>query len=112
MYKLPITNTPNQRLVFNVPVNGENRQFELILSYNTIAEYWTIDIKDFVSKDLYISGLPLLCSFGRMANILAPYACLGIGSLYVAPINFTPESRPTENNLGSDYVLLWGDNGE
>ena len=33
-----------------------------------------------------------------------------IGAIYVAPINETPNSAPDADDLGTNYVLIWGDN--
>ena len=102
-------NFPNQKMVVVVPVDDENRFFEIEANYNEIAEYWTMTIRDVETGKDILTGIPLLTSFGDFANIMKQYGYKNIGSVYVYPKQFTKASRPNDTNLGTDYIILWGD---
>ena len=73
MYKIPLTNSPNQTFRVTVPVNNENKTFTI-------------------------------------ANILRQQSYLRIGSIYVAPFQLTDNCAPDDEDLGTNYLLIWADN--
>lgn len=110
MYKIPLTNSPNQTLRFTVPVNDENKTFMCKLSFNEQANYWTMSLFDSYTEEEIISCIPLLSSQYKYANILRQQGYMRIGAVYIAPINETPNSAPDADDLGTNYVVIWGDN--
>lgn len=109
MYKIPLTNSPNQTFEVTIPVNGINKTFVFNMWYNYFAEYWLLTISDKRTEQIIISNTPLLSSTYDFANMLRQYGYKMIGNAYIAPYN-KKLSMPNNENIGSDFVLLWGDN--
>ncbi len=110
MYKIPLTNSPNQTFKVVVPVNDENKTFTVKLNYNEQAEYWSLSLFDSFDETPIFMNLPMLSSKYRYANILRQLDYKRIGSIYIAPIYETENSAPDASNLGTNYILIWGDN--
>lgn len=105
MYIIPLTTDPNQTFSSTIPVDGKNITFYFFLRFNTEAGYWALDIMD-KNKNTILSSVPLISGI----NLLAQYSYLNIGSAYIAKIDKTIASdQPNEYNLGTDFVLVWGD---
>lgn len=109
MYKIPLTNSPNQTFVLNVPVDDENKRFGINLFYNEQGDFWSMTIFDPQTKNGIVSNIPLLSAFSKFSNILEQFSYLNIGSLYVVPMKEDKKSRPTKDNIGTDYIVVWGD---
>ena len=111
MLVVPLTNSPNQSFYSSIPINGENREFKLELWYNYEANYWLLSATDLMANKKLFTNLPLLVSYGRFANILCQLAYKQIGFSGVLPrVSEFPESMPDDENLGTSYILIWGDN--
>lgn len=110
MYKIPLTNSPNQTFRVTVPVNNVNKTFMIKLSFNEQANYWNFSLYDSYAEQPIMVNIPLLCSQYKFANILRQQNYLKIGSLYVAPVNLTTNSAPDDEDIGSNYILVWADN--
>ena len=110
-YRIPLSPYPNQTFSASIPVNDENKDLKFELSYNSVAGYWMMTVSDVQTEEVIFSQLPLLCSFGDFCNMLRQLDYKLIGSAFVFPVNFTKASMPNDKNLGSDYTLLWSDNG-
>ena len=110
---IPLTTEPNQQMQVKVPINKENISFLLTIRYNNIAQYWNMDIADGNTGEMILSGLLLLVSESPAANLLEQYSYLNIGSMYVVKVNESiKKENPDNTNLGTDFVLIWGDNIE
>lgn len=109
MYKIPLTNAPNQTLAVTVPIDGENKSFVLNLNYNGMAKYWECTIRDYDTQSVIISRLPLLCSQYNFANLLGQFSHLEIGTIIIAIINGNGTSMPNDTDLGTGYIMAWGD---
>lgn len=111
MYIIPLTNSPNQNFNCVIPINGENRSFNIKLWYNEQAEYWLMSLTDVKSGVLQFDNLPLLTSNNNFFNILCQLKYMNIGICGVLPrvVEFK-ESMPNDKNIGEDYILIWGDN--
>lgn len=110
-YRIPLSPYPNQTFNMSIPVNDTNVDLTITLNYNSVAEYWMMTVTDTNTEEVIFSQLPLLCSFGDFGNMLRQLGYKLIGSAFVFPSNFTLPSRPDDKNLGTDYKLLWSDNG-
>lgn len=107
-YIIPLTPEPDQYFNCNIPVDGKNINLFFRIRYNTVAQYWTITISNSAGTIL-IDSLPLLYSEYPAANLLGQYAHLGIGSAYIIKNGKVNSDRPDDANLGTDFLLLWGD---
>ena len=105
MYIVPVTSSPNQTFTSTIPVDGKKLKLFFFLRYNTEQKCWEMDISD-SNKNHLINSLPLVCGL----NILEQHSYLSIGSAYVVKVNKNLyDSNPSENNLGTDFILVWGD---
>lgn len=111
MYKIELTNSPNQTFQSIIPVNGGNIDFTFYLSYNDQAGYWSLTLTNTLTQELYFSNLPLLSSFSEYTNMIFQLDYKMIGSIYIAYIqNIQNASMPDDKNIGKDYIMVWGDN--
>lgn len=108
MYRIPLTNAPNQTFSCKVPVDGQNLNFKFAFSYNEVGGFWSMSLADYSTEKDLLTNVSLLSTKGASANILQFYRHLGIGSAYV--VKLSDDAKPlSADNLGTDYCLLWGD---
>lgn len=112
MYKIPLTNYPNQSFTCNVPVNGSNIEFRFELWYNEVAGYWLLSLYKVIGNVPLFSNLPLLHSINTFSNILCQLGYKNIGGCIIAPTYIDRRSMPDDNGLGTTYIMVWGDNIE
>ena len=106
---VPLTNSPNQEFQITLSIDGEDLTLGLSLRYNELAGYWIMAVDDQFSNRL-LDSVPLITGAWPAANILGQYAYLAIGSAFVINAsNTTAMDYPDSTNLGTDFVLLWGD---
>lgn len=110
MYKIPLTNSPNQTFSTTIPINGENKSFVFNLKYNYVAKYWLLTISDAATEQILIANIPLLSSTFDFASILKQFEYKLIGNAYVIPVYDFSLSAPDNTNIGTDFALMWGDN--
>ena len=85
--------------------------FEFTGRYNSESEYWVISVADTVTSEMLIANIPLLAGIYPSANLLEQWEHLRIGSAIIVKINpDNTDDAPNANNLGIDFVLVWGDN--
>ena len=107
---VPLETYPDQVIHVTVPAqNKQNVQLILHLRYNTEGGFWRMDISD--SQDnMLVSGAPLLTGEYPAANILQQFDYLGIGSAIILNMTeATDADIPGLSDLGTDFVLIWGD---
>lgn len=105
MYIVPLTTSPNQTFTSTIPIDGSKIKFYFFLRYNTEQNCWQMDISD-SNKNILVSTIPLVCG----CNLLEQYSYLNIGSAYIVKNDpNTTADRPNEYNLGSTFILVWGD---
>jgi hypothetical protein len=112
MYQIVnLSSTPNQSFLANLSVNGAALKLNLTINFNEIAQYWTMGIAD-VNNNILISEVPLLTGTYPAANILGQFQYMNIGSAYLLNVSngSTTLDYPNGQDLGTDFVLLWGDN--
>lgn len=105
MQLLPLSSAPNQTLAATLTIDGKRQDLILKLRHNETAGYWVLDVYDRNGVAL-VSSLPLVTA----QNLLEPHAYLGIGSIFIINAsNVSKPNYPNARNLGSDFVLVWGD---
>lgn len=77
------------------------------LSFREVAGYWTMSITNKDGKML-LSDIPLL----KGGNLLAQYGYLELGYLTVVEVNPTGADYPGASQLGTDFILIWGEEDE
>lgn len=112
MYRIPLTNYPNQKFVCTVPVNDENKNFRFELWYNYQAEYWLFSLYDLQTNSYLFSNLPMLTTYGQWCNMFYQLDYLKIGICFMVPSTSGISDNPNEDNIGTGYLMIWGDNNE
>lgn len=112
MYKIPLSNYPNQKFTCTVPVNGENKNFRFELWYNYNAKYWLFSLFDVNNNSCLFSNIPLLITYGEWTNILYQFDYMKIGICFFISSESGRTDNPDDTNLGTSYLMIWGDNNE
>lgn len=103
---VPLDSNPNQTWQAGVSINGGVSSFTVTLSYNEMANVWEMTLLD-ASGNLLLSSMPLVTG----TNLLGQFQYLGAGSMYILNAsNVVVPNFPNNADLGSDFVLVWGDN--
>lgn len=105
---VPLTPVMNQSMSITLSIDNKNVTLGLTFIYNTPGGYWYMSITD-DSGNMLLDGVPLVTGDYPAANILDQYSYLGIGSAYVVSTSANLDGIPSENNLGTDYYLVWSD---
>jgi len=103
-YQVPLTNDPNQSFVCTIPLKGKNITLRFKVRYNTIGDFWWITISD-KENNILIDSLPLLAG----GNILGQHKHLDIGSAFIINTGDSTVDSPSQDNLGTSFQLIWGD---
>jgi len=110
LQKIPISSEPNQSFKSTVTVDGINITLQFALHYNDVAGYWVMGITDPLTGLMLVDSLPLLPGPSNGPNLLSQHAHLRIGSMYLYNAGNVAVEYPTDKNMGTDFILLWGDN--
>lgn len=105
---IPVNSSPNQNFVTQVNVRGQAITLRLALAYNTMMGYWELSIRDAQGLPLVLN-LPCVTGAYPAANLLQQLEYLGIGSCYIINAAGTADDYPGPTNLGTDFLLIWGD---
>lgn len=103
MQIVPLDNSPNQNFDISLNINGKNQLLNLAFSYNS-GNYWAMSVSK--NDTTIVSNIPLL--YGD--NLLRGLEYLEIGSAYLYKLSDTSSEIPDDKNLGSEFILIWGDN--
>lgn len=110
MYKIPLTPLPNQTFSCVIPINGDNVNIRFFLWYNEEAGYWLMSARKANDQADLFTNIPLVSSEYGFWNNLVQLDYLRIGKMYITMAEYDEASMPNDKNLGSAYILLWGDN--
>ena len=110
---LPITEAPRHVFLLDAAPDGIALQARIEIRYLPAPNQWVISIWDHASDKLLINQIPLICSYGRINDLLGAFRYLregrGLGSLFVLKNTDEPATPdPSEHNL-SEFMVLWGD---
>lgn len=107
--EIPLDTYPDQEFAITVEVGEENIPLIMRLRYNTEGSFWHMDISDGNTGEMLIAGVPLVTGEFPAANILRQFEYIGIGAAVVLAVtDKTASDIPGLNDLGTDFVLLWG----
>jgi len=107
--QIPLTPDPNQTFSCTLLIDGKNIPIDFQLRWNAQANYWVMTLINSASRTYYVDSIPLIAGVQPTINILQPYSYLKIGSCYIVNISGIASDYPTDDNLGTDYIMLWGD---
>jgi len=107
---VPIASGTNQTVTCTLPVNGGNVTLTFSFMWNDVGGYWFMSITD-NNGNLLLDAIPVITGQYPAADILRQYQYLNIGSAYLVPASAGLPDNPSFDDLGSDYLLVWTDNG-
>ncbi len=99
---------PNQLVTVQLEVDGAALSLNLSIYWYYMAGCWLMDIYSAQGAQL-LSGVPMITGSYPAANLLGQYAYLAIGSAYLLNQSGGASDYPSSSNLGTTFVLLWGD---
>lgn len=105
---IPLTSNPRQTSTVSLNVDGNNLTLKLAINYNSMANYWTMDVSD-AQGNLLVGSIPLVCGQYPAANVLQQHGYLRIGSAFVINAGSAAQDYPGSANLGTAFVLVWDD---
>lgn len=105
---IPLIPNTNQTLTCTLPIDGKNIALKFSFTYNTVGKYWFMSVGD-AARGMLLDSVPLVVGQYPAADLLEQYRYLGIGSAVIVPTSSIATGIPEESNLGTDYVLVWGD---
>lgn len=107
---VPLTTNPNQTFQIALNINNGVTTLTLSIDYNEMANYWVMGVTD-INGNVLLQSVPLITGTFPASNILQQYQYLNIGSAYVINAsNADINDYPNATDLGTDFVLVWGDN--
>lgn len=109
---IPLDKGPNQSFLIMLPINKKNVKLLLDIGFKEVCNYWTMTIKNPQTKEVILSNIPLLNGGmdRKSANILRQFQHLNLGSAFVVKTTEVDIDSPDDSSLGTDFVLVWGDN--
>jgi hypothetical protein len=107
--QIPLKPLPNQSFRTTV-ATSEDRHLDIDfkLCWNESAGYWTMTLIDPATGDYYVDAIPLLSGDSPTFDLLRQYKHLDIGSCFIVNISNLESNVPTKENLGIDYIMVWG----
>ena len=104
-----LTSQPNQALTVQLVVDGAALTLNLYIAWSPMAGVWLMDVAD-ATGALLLTCIALVTGVWPAANLLAQYGYLKIGSAYILNTsNDVAAFGPSADNLGSTFLLVWGD---
>ena len=71
---------------------------------------WLLSLSDVDTETLIFDNLPILSSGIYFHDILHQLDYKRIGMCMIVPVINDKRSMPNDKNLGSGYIMIWGDN--
>ena len=99
-----------QSIFINLTMKGITKRVILDLRYIDKTDRWYMSLKDVQTAEVYFTNVPVLCSYGDVANNLwEPYWSKGIGMFCCFPNVSNPTTvDPSKDNL-NEFLFVWGD---
>ena len=112
-YLLPLTLDTWQVMTLDVVLDGEEFHAQVEVRYLPAPDRWVVSIWDHSSSELLVNMIPLVCSYGEVNDLLAPFRFLrngkGLGSLICLRGTDEPSTPdPVGDNL-NEFQILWSD---
>lgn len=109
-YKIvPLVPNVNQSFTCTLPIDYKNITLVFTFTYNAIGKYWFMSVTEARTNTMLLDAVPLVTGEYPAADILGQYGYLGIGSALIVPTSSLVTDIPHETDLGTEYVLVWGD---
>lgn len=106
---VPLDNSPNQTFQCTLAVDGKNITLGFYVRYNEQSLCWIMTVIDPATGNIILDQIPLITGNYPSGNLLEQYTYLGIGSASILKMSDIQVENPNDTNLGTDFVLYWGD---
>jgi hypothetical protein len=106
---IPLTADPDQTFICTLPIDSKNITLRFRFRYNTEAGYWFMTILDANTNEYILDSVPMVDGNYPAADLLGQYSYMGLGSATIIKRGESNSEIPGEYNLGSEYLLIWGD---
>ena len=110
---LPITEDARQVFTVDLAPDGVPIHARIEIRYLSAADVWVLSIWDHSCGEMLVNQIPLICSYGKINDLLLPFRHLregrGMGSLCCLRNTDSPSTPdPAKENL-VEFQILWGD---
>lgn len=108
---IPLTCTPFVTQDFKITLKNRtiNKNIKLVTYYLDLYDAWLADIYDNATDECLVTAVPLVCG----VNILGQFDYLGLGEAFIESVSdSTTLEHPDNKTLGSEFVLIWGDDSD
>jgi hypothetical protein len=108
--KVNVSSLPNQTAKVQVQFDGKKQFYIIEVGYREICGYWVMTIKD-EYQNVLLANFPLLTggSLYEAGNLLKQFGYLNLGSIIIAKAKQTENDYPSQEELGTNFILCWGD---
>lgn len=112
-FVLPLTKDPWQIMTMDLTIDNVPFHAQVEVRYLSAPDIWVLSIRDHSNSQLLVNMIPLVCSYGVVNDLLAPFRYLrdgiGLGSLIVLRSRDEPSTPdPTGSNL-DQFQVVWSD---
>jgi len=98
----------SQTITAQLQVDGAPLTLVLTIKWSAMAGYWVLTVSG-AQGNLLVDGVPLVTGWYPAANLLAQFGYLKIGSAYVLNLGIDNSDYPGNTDLGTGFILVWGD---
>ena len=112
-YILPLTEDARQVFTLDMSIDGVAFHAKIEIRYLSAPDQWVLSIWDHAAGELLVNQIPIICSYGKINDLLLPFCHLregrGMGSLFCLQNTDSPSTPdPAKGNL-AEFQILWGD---
>lgn len=109
---LPTTTDERQMFTLDLELEGDPFHARVEFRYIPAVDQWVVSVWDHASGEQLVNMIPLICSYGEVNDLFAPFAYArggkGMGSLWVMRAVDEPATPdPAENTL-KQFNIIWG----
>ena len=112
-YILPVTDDARQVFTLDMTIDGAAFQARIEIRFLYEPWVWVISIWNNAPGELMVNQIPLVCSYGEINDLLAPFRHLrdgaGMGSLFVLKNTDQPGSVDPDRYTLTNFNVLFGD---
>ena len=112
-YILPVTDDARQVFTLDMTIDGAVFQARIEIRFLYGPWVWVISIWNNATGELMVNQIPLVCSYGEINDLLAPFRHLrdgaGMRSLFVLKNTDQPGSVDPDRYTLTNFNVLFGD---
>jgi hypothetical protein len=107
--QIPLQPLPNQTFRTTIAASASRTlDIDFKICWNEEAGYWAMTLINPITGEYYVDSIPLLSGDSPTFDLLRQYKHLDIGSCFIVNMSNLDSDVPTKENLGIDYIMVWG----